>query len=535
MSTINVAVLETTTIGKINLECFYKSIFASLGYETKFFNINESDNKSQDGYGVFESESIDVFVSDLSLGKEETYDGLTVIKKIKKAYPSLLVIANSMTNVTFVLAASHIPSFDIFVSKSKMHDETYQKYITGKIKSLFAKNVYLVEFDIDEALKNSKFFKKTKDRIQLKDMLKSITFTSNNNDASTVVNKVTLSEMSAGYSGSEVYRISAFTQSKLKCINAVIKISTKDNYIEEMGNYLKFVKWYLPYTFRPELIGSAETKDYGALCYSFAYNDEVPFKSLTECLRTGDSAKLELAIENIFDPKHRRWYHENNIEKSQNITKYYFDKWFSNRTVNEQQFCQIIRSAGADVHDNKVIVNGRQYPRPEGFLLGMMRDEHSTCICHGDLNSDNILIAENGGLTFIDFQNTKRGHIFEDFVVFETCIRLHVNYSEELAVLINDEWALNESAISNSVDFNVGNRSDIKSVFYPQILKLRAYAKLNAPNESWINYFYALALYCFRLLRIEEFPDWRKEQVVACLLSAERIIQSLESNLLSSR
>ncbi len=530
MSTINVAILETTAIGKENLERFYRSIFNSLGYKAKFHNISENDNKSQDGYGVFERETIDVFVSDLSLGKQDTYDGLTVIKKIKKAYPSLLVIANSMTNVTFTEAASHIPSFDMFVSKSKIHSDTYQKYIAEKLKALFAKNVYLLEFNIDEALKNSKFFKKTKDRIQLKDMLKSITFTSNNNDASTAVNKVRLTEMSAGYSGSEVYRISAFTQSELKCINAVIKISTKDNYIEEMGNYLKFVKWYLPYTFRPELIGRAETKDYGALCYSFAYNDEEPFKSLTEHLRAGDSDKLRFAIDSIFDPKHQRWYHEKNIEQSQNITKYYFDKWFSNRNFNEKEFCQIIRKTGSQVHDNKVVINMQQYPKPEGFLLGITRNEYKTCICHGDLNSDNILMADKGGLTLIDFQNTKRGHIFEDFVVFETCIRLHVKYSEEFAVLIDDEWALNESAISDTLDFNVVNHSDIKSDFYPQILKLRAFAKRNAPNESWGNYFYALALYCFRLLRIDTLQPWQKEQVVACLLSAEKMIQALESN-----
>ena len=529
MSTVNLAILETTTIGKEKLEQFYKVVFASLGYETKIFNISENDESAKNGYGIFESESIDVFVSDLSLGEKETYDGLIVIKKIKRVYPSLLVIANSRTNVTFVEAASHIPSFDIFVSKSKIHDKAYQEYITGKVKSLFTKNVYLADFDIDKALEKSKFFKKAKDKIQLMDMLKAITFTSNNNDKSTAVNKVTLSAMPGGYSGSEVYRISAFTHSKLKCINAVIKISTKDNYIEEMGNYLKFVKWYLPYTFRPELIGSAETKDYGALCYSFAYNDEVPFKSLTEYLRVGDSAKLGIAIDSIFDPKHQRWYHEKNIEQNQNITGYYFNKWFLDRRVDEKEFCQVIRGQkNATVYDNEVIINEQKYPKPEGFLLGTPRNEHNTCICHGDLNSDNILITENGGLTFIDFQNTKRGHIFEDFVVFETCIRLHVKYSEEFNVLIDDEWILNECAI-NSVDYNVDNCSDIKRSFYPQVLKVREYAKLNAPNESRINYFYALALYCFRLLRFETLLIWQKEQVIACLLSAEKMIKSLES------
>ena len=57
---------------------------------------------------------------------------------------------------------------------------------------------------------------------------------------------------------------------------------------KEKENYLKYVKWYLPYTWRPELIGYAETKEIGALCYSFIYNDEVSFKSLTEYIKEKD-------------------------------------------------------------------------------------------------------------------------------------------------------------------------------------------------------------------------------------------------------
>ena len=292
LSSVKLAMLETSHVGIDSLEQFYKMIFLRLGYETEVFRISSEDESSHNGSGVFEDKPIDVFVSDLSLGKQDTYDGLTVIKKIKRAFPNLLVIANSMTNVTFVEAASHIPSFDLFICKSKMLDKVYQNYILEKLKRLFARNVYLDDYDLD--LSKSKFFRKKRGHLQLIDILKIITFTSNNVDESTSVKKIVLSPIFGGYSSSEVYKLSAYTSSNLKCINAVLKISSNKSYIEERENYLKYVKWYLPYTWRPELMGCAETKDYGALCYSFVYNDEVPFKSLTECLRDDDIDKLKI-------------------------------------------------------------------------------------------------------------------------------------------------------------------------------------------------------------------------------------------------
>ncbi len=526
MNTVKLAMLETAHIGVESFEQFYKTIFKRLGYETKVFRVGANDETSHAGSGIFENESIDVFVSDLSLGKQDTYDGLTVIKKIKRIYPNLLVIANSMTNVTFVEAASHIPSFDLFVCKSKMSDKVYQDYIVSKLKGIFKRNVYLDECDLE--LNKSKLFRKKKDRLQLIDILKSITFTSHNIDEFTAVKRIILSPIFGGYSDSEVFRLSAFTSSNLKCINAVLKVSSNESYLEERDNYLKYVKWYLPYTWRPELIGCAETRDFGALCYSFVYNDEVPFKSLTECLRDKNDEKLEIAIDSIFDPKHQRWYHKNNIQKGIDLTGYYYNKWFFDRITNEQEFCSIIRNIG-EVRENAVLINEHLYPRPQGYLLGIPRKEHSTCICHGDLNSNNVLVSDNSCISFIDFQNTKRGHVFEDFVVFEVCIRLYVNFNETISTQINDEWELNKASLNRSCDYAVQNNSTRKRSIYPQILKLRKYANLNAPEESDINYYYALALYCFRLLRIDSFHDWQKGQVVSCLLSAERMVEFLEN------
>ena len=80
---------------------------------------------------------------------------------------------------------------------------------------------------------------------------------------------------------------------------------------------------------------------------------------------------------------------------------------------------------------------------PHSFLLGVLRGEFTSYICHGDLNSNNILISDNNDIVFIDFQNTGCGHVFEDFVVFESCLRLYSNNNMELELLIEAEDHVN--------------------------------------------------------------------------------------------
>ena len=316
---VNIMILEMSKKTQASLQDFYVTIFDRLGYDVDIEFLN--DENSQGEPLIADQIACDVFITDLSLGSEKSYDGLSVCKRIKQNNPDVLVIANSRTNVTFAEAASHIPSFDCFVYKPKMLDESYRSYICSEISIKFRKNVFLVSENI--TLDKSKILKKKNGAIKLESMLRRITFTSHDVSKDDAVSKVELSIVEGGYSGSEVFRMSSYTESGLKCINAVLKISVKEDYYKEKENYLKYVKWYLPYTWRPELIGYAETKEIGALCYSFIYNDEVSFKSLTEYIKEKDLNKLNIVIEKIFSPRFSRWYHNNNFAEVGNITKYY--------------------------------------------------------------------------------------------------------------------------------------------------------------------------------------------------------------------
>lgn len=516
MSKIKLAILEPSR--SINqLKNYYTEVFGALGYELEIIVLDGATNDIECDYGVFENNMIDVFVSDLSLGKIESYDGLIVIKKIKKKYPNLLVIANSNTNVTFADTVQQIPSFDLFIYKPKMRDRKYKNFIIERIGMLFKRNVYLERFVFN--IENTELID---DYMKIKDMLRVITFASHKSNKHNAVTAVELKKMKGGYSGSEVYKMEAFAEGGLKCINSVFKLSKISLYIEEKDNYLSYIKWYLPYTWRPELIGFAESTDIGAMCYSFAYNNEVSFMSLGELLELGHYAKLDVVIDKVFSPNMQRWYHKKNVKIESALTDYYFEKWFDGRDFDDQIFCKIV----ADIskrNNNYIEVDDIKYPMPSGYLLGKHVDKYNSCICHGDLNANNILVSENNDITFIDFQKTKRGHVFDDFVTLEGSVRMSINYNMpfkdnigiEYAQIIGDEDMIQKYANSSAMHIEE---------LYAMFGKMRKYAFDNIPEEDTRNYYYALALYCLRLLRINDLHLWQKYQITSCLLSCERFL-----------
>jgi hypothetical protein len=311
----------------------------------------------------------------------------------------------------------------------------------------------------------------------------------------------------------------AYTNSQLQCINAVLKLSRPDDARREIENYLNFVKWYLPYSWRVEQLGTAMLDDVGAICYSFAYNDDLPFQSAAKYMRDKKTSEIFHVIDQIFEPSRQRWYHKQNVVQDEgDLKQYYQHRWFEGRTDAEEVFRRVLRQFDQSQR-NIVTIGGCQYSMPRGFLLGSAWGEFQSCIRHGDLHGGNVLISNAGDLAFIDFQDTGRGHVFEDFVTFEASIRLNYEAGGSLEELILQENA----------QFDKG---DSQLAYSSLLQRIRRYAFDNFPDENPTSYAFALGLYCYRLLRIPDLTAWQLNQLVACTLA---VVKHLKEKRISSR
>ena len=493
------------------VKAFYEKIFKNLNYECDFVahtpDINVKD------YNEF-----DILITDISYGMAMSDStGLVIASKAKQDYPNLFVITNTKEydELTLHQITQNLPEPDLLLNKSMFIEPIYKDYVTKQISNNFKSNV-LLKIDREKSIL-SDFLR---DNItDLETIIKKITFRTHNMESNILIDKAILKPLISGFSGSEVYKMNLYTNKGLSCINTVLKTTNKlKDAEEEIKNYLEYVKWYLPYSWRPELIGYSFSKTLGVICYSFAYDNEKDFLSLTDYLLQKDFDKLSLTIEKIFKPNFQRWYHKSNIvvEKDSSLTDYYFNKWFSNRKHGDNLLQNIINEYFAK--DDKNLI--KDYSQNIGkYLFGNLSYvKYQTCICHGDLNSNNILISDDEQLTFIDFKDTKRGHVFEDFIVFEGAIRMNL----KLDLIFSESLQLEEMLCNNiAVNSNKINTNGFSS----NINNIREYAFETFKDEEKRYYFYGLALYCFRLLRIRNMKEWQYKQIIACLISAMKKIK----------
>ena len=137
---------------------------------------------------------------------------------------------------------------------------------------------------------------------------------------------------------------------------------------------------------------------------------------------------------------------------------------------------------------------GESLPRPEGFLQ-KERYEYYTCICHGDLNVDNIFVEESvAEPILIDFHESGRGHVFCDFVVFENSLRSTLQSDLTFNELLQEEISLHES-IRNATEVSFDDD------YFEYIRDIRLKARSIFPEAKYGGYVYGLTMSLYGLLR----------------------------------
>jgi hypothetical protein len=533
-NTLNVVILETKFISLTGLKDFYLEVFNQLKYELDFVVITPDPSNFDGNKNVFKNNIVDIFITDLSLGRTDTdnYDGLDIIVNVKQKYPDLYIIANSSTNIKHLDTSSKIPSFDLFVHKRKMNDAKYKQYIKCQIEKNLKKNVFLtVDYEMSDTIN----IYNEPQKIELENLLRTITFTTHSSDQRTAVSRVVLKKIGGGMSKSKVFRLFGFTLDNIQCINVLIKLSSSDSGYTEYNNYLQYVKWYLPYTWRPEILSYATWNRMSCICYSFAFNDEVEFHKLTHYIIKKDLDKFNFVVDKIFDPKYRTWYHPKNVRKGRSITEYYHNKWIEGRANPDSRINQIISTIRDHrikiINDNLIKIDDLNYTAPGILLIGQPRGEFLTCICHGDLNSENILISADNQITFIDFQDTGIGHIFDDFISLEISLRLHLITNLDFFTLLKNE----KSSIQNSFFKDETNIENPEFIIEESILKIRKLAfqnffpEKNFCTDDIANYLFALSISSYGMLRKDHFENWQKIQLLAILFASTYELSILES------
>lgn len=319
-----------------------------------------------------------------------------------------------------------------------------------------------------------------------------------------------------GRSGAGVFKavspISAEGQVALAPV--VLKIGARADIERERSNYERLVRQALAPSARPCLLGFAAAGEQAMLCYSLLGDRET--RTLTDCLQRGEIAAIDIVLRDIIGPLRESWYGSHHIRRQPDIARRYREGYFTGRpdiTETETQFRgEAARYFGTRCDGGQYTIGPDRFPMLGTALFGAGRWSYRSCIQHGDLNSDNIVMrSDPAGAALVDFHKTGRGHIHEDLVAIETSIRIN----HPLDIAFGDIMAAERSiALGHKVD----------GPYAAAIRAVRA-AAMACFGESGdvADYQFAVAAIGLRLMQAQDISDGARARIIASALWAARL------------
>jgi len=492
----------------------------------------------------------DVLFSDLTLGKN-IKTGLDHIRKFKISYPHVFVVACSgdpPSGQEINDRAPHI--FDLFVPKHGfLHNIETDTGIgwQDKFKRDFAAK-FRMATDIDLSITDDV---RAKIRIphpdpdakqylseaDVRSLIRQCLWTGPKRDATFLPNRAQLVPLGGGRSGSLVLKVQLSASSRdIDFVPVVLKISPLERAREERANFQRYVQLILPYNWRIDVMGYGETRDWGGIAYSVAFGGKKDFVPLTEFIVNGDRKTFDLIVEMIFGASGNIWYDPKFQGSVDSLSTHYVRKYFSpdyrlntarEGLTNFLEKCDV-NLQGVDVFD----IGGESFPAPWRALLERFDHSGVMTVCHGDLNSNNVIVTTDGQqITFIDFQETGRGHVFEDFVALESSVRLY--FQLESSVKLNNRVLRRridaESMILSPAPVKV-SASYIPLIPYRDLIfHIRDKARSIFPAVDRVEYLYALAAFHYRLARITDLSNAQRLRITACMFAALRSLANLHA------
>jgi hypothetical protein len=217
----------------------------------------------------------------------------------------------------------------------------------------------------------------------------------------------------------------------------------------------------------------------------------------------------------LFEHLHR-WRSASEIQPESDLARYYLARYFGDTRsailAETTLFGHAARYFGAQHNARGYRIHKADFPAICELLFAR-RDArtYTSCIVHGDLNSDNIML--DGRRKFagvIDFQRTGRGHIFQDIVALEMSVRINAPSNAPF----DDIWEV-ERLIA------LGKPPMCSNPYAVAIIGIRKTGqRLFGFEKSFASYQFAVAATGLRLMRATDLSDAACARITASVLWA---------------
>ena len=340
--------------------------------------------------------------------------------------------------------------------------------------------------------------------------------------ADLALSAVALQALNGGRSAARVFKATPFFGAgrTVKGAPVVVKIAPRAQGLAEKTNYDEFVR-ALPSACRPDLLAFGRTRAYSGLCYSFVgRSEESRVDTLTDCLQRGDATKVGLVVRRIFDPMRDTWYRPALVRAESDIARRYLDRYFSGRGSTAETEATLrtcaARYFNARQKNGRYVIAGWSFPSPRSTLFASARKRgYRSCILHGDMNSDNIVVADNpAGVMLVDFEKTGRGHVLEDLIAVEASVRINYVRDASFSEILEKERLIafgRQPARNDPYCASIRNIRDAAFRYFGCV-------------DDEANYHFAVAAIGLRLMLAVDLSHLARARITAAALWASKVL-----------
>lgn len=245
-------------------------------------------------------------------------------------------------------------------------------------------------------------------------------------DETSDVVSIALTPLDGGKSRSVVAAGRPVDQSGHEGINCVVKIGPREDTLEELHRYDRYVRFRLSLHRRVEMLGYEIGDTLGVICYSFAGKSPGSITDLQTLLNEHEP-RVHGVIKHLLDDE-GEWHRNGNSVAD--IAGFFRKAYALDGERVVERIVDFARNHAAEFDgqwdDGAVVFKGGKITLPGRELLGSghLRCRYSESIVHGDLNAGNVIVSSDDDVTLIDFRHTTRGPVALDLAALHASVRL---------------------------------------------------------------------------------------------------------------
>jgi hypothetical protein len=234
--------------------------------------------------------------------------------------------------------------------------------------------------------------------------------------------RVELALIEQGFSSAAVLKGRCFSANQAPGIWCVLKFADRHYIEQELVRYSRYVRYRLAVHHRVELLGCGFGDNLGVLCYNFASaSPESAPVSLSKLFLKADRGFF-VALDDLLSPGKKGWYQEKGTVRSLGN---HFHTTYAVDTIE-------IRRQLASLHEIGWLQGDRltigdvvlELPSADLFVNTVFTGSAESCIVHGDMHCDNILVGAGNYPNLIDYYYVGNGPRAIDFATLEGSVRL---------------------------------------------------------------------------------------------------------------